>query len=213
MCEDETGMDMGTGMTVQEYLLEFSKIYKEINNKFIDINYFLGICNIELNKYEEAINNFEMCNKYDNKFGDGYYYKGISYSKLNKYQKAIEQFKKAIECDNNIQLYKQALKNEENKLNILYNKIEKAEIDLVNGCDINSKGNNNDINYTPNNKKKRNKNKIIMLNKSIDMRKNYKNKINFCKTPMRSYIYNYKNGNIKRNINNINNSSKSKKIK
>ena len=115
MCEDETSMDMGMGMAIQEYLLEFSKIYMEIKNKFIDINYFLGICNIELNKYEEAINNFEMCNKYDNKFGDGYYYKGIAYSKLNKYQKAIEQFKKAIECDNNIQLYKQSLKNEENK--------------------------------------------------------------------------------------------------
>ena len=96
MCEDETGMDMSKGMAVQEYLLEFSKIYKEINNKFIDINYFLGICNIELNKYEVGIINFQMCNYYDNKFGDGYYYKGIAYKFRRKYRLIL--FKDEYSC-------------------------------------------------------------------------------------------------------------------
>jgi tetratricopeptide (TPR) repeat protein len=203
--------DDGTGIGIQEYLLDFSKIYNDIKNKFIDINYFLGICNLELKKYEEAINNFEICNKYDNKFGDGYYYKGLVYSKLNKYQKAIEQFKKAIECDNNIQIYKQALKNEENKLNILYNKIEKAEIDLVSRSSISSKGKNNDIKKTPI-KKIKNKNKIAMCNKSIDLRKNYKSKISFDKIPVRNIIYNYKCKNGNRSIHSIH-TVKSKMIK
>ena len=105
------------GIGAQEYLLEFSKIYSDLKNKFIDINYYLGICNIELNNYEEAINNFSICNKYDIKFGDGYYYKGIAYSKLKRYQKSIEQFKKAIECDD-IPIYKIALKMK--KINLIY---------------------------------------------------------------------------------------------
>ena len=152
------------GRGAQEYLLEFSKIYKELKSKFIDLNYYLGICNIELNKYEEAINNFDICNKYDNKFGDSYYYKGIAYSKLKKYQKAIEQYKKAIECEN-IPIYQNALKNEENKFNILYNKVEKAEIDLVEKNDIEEK--NKILNIISN---KKSDMKLIKLNKSAKLK-------------------------------------------
>ena len=184
------------GMKVQEYLLDFSKLYKKIKNKFIDINYFLGISNIELKQYEEAINNFEMCNKYDNKFGDGYYYKGIVYSKLKKYQKAIEQYKKAIECDNNIQIYKQALKNEENKLQLLYNKIETAEIDLFNSSNIYLNEKNNGL-ITPN-KKKKNKNNIIMLNKSLNIKKNSNNKNCFGHISSKNLMNKYKNSNFKK---------------
>ena len=145
----------------QLYLLDFSKIYKEIRYKFIDINYYFGICNLELNNYEEALNNFNMCIKYDNKFGDGYYYKGIVYSKLKKYQNAIEQYKKAIEC-NNIPIYQKALKNEEIKLNKLFDKIEVAEINLDDCIITNLKEKK-----TPNNNNL-NRMKILRLNKSLN---------------------------------------------
>ena len=156
-CEDEK-------IGAQEYLLDFSERFKEIKNKFIDINYYLGICNIELKKYEDAINNFNICNRYDYRFADGYYYKGIAYSKLNRYKKAIEQFKKAIDCDNK-PIYQQALNNEENKLNILYNKIEKAEINLhSNSKEKNKNKNDNKIK----------KSQKIRLNKSVNLGKNNK---------------------------------------
>ena len=148
------------GIGPQQYLLDFSKIYKDLKNKFIDINYYFGICNIELKNYEEALNNFNMCIKYDNKFGDGYYYKGIVYSKLKRYHYAIEQYKKALECDKNIPIYQKALKNEENKINAKFDKVEIAEINLDVSEDLNMKGN----------KKRNNINKIktFKINKSIN---------------------------------------------
>ena len=181
------------GIGAQEYLLEFSKIYNELKKKFIDINYYLGICNIELNNYEEAINNFNLCNKYDNKFGDGYYYKGIAYSKLKRYQKSIEQYKKAIECDD-IPIYRIALKNEENKINFLFNNIETAIIDLTENKETNLNVSKKEIQINSNIMNKMNSNR---LNKSVNA-KNKNNNINrnsFNKTSIKNRINIFKNKN------------------
>ena len=178
------------GIGAQEYLIDFSKVFKELKNKFIDINYYLGICNIELNNYEEAIKNFDVCIKYDNKFVDGYYYKGIAYSKLKKCQKAIENYKKAIECDNN-PIYLNSLKNEENNFNILYNNIQFAEIDLFEKSDLeekkknlksiaNKSKNNKLININKSEKIKNKKISFINQNKSFN-KYSMKNKLNIFK--------------------------------
>ena len=110
--------------------MDFSTIYKDLTNKFIDINYYLGICNIELNNSVEAIDNFNMCTKYNDKFTDGYYYKGIIYSKLKKHKKALDYFKKALKLNNKNELYQKALKDEENKINKKFKKIEIGSINL-----------------------------------------------------------------------------------
>jgi superkiller protein 3 len=118
------------GLAPQNYLLDFSKKYKDLCTKFKDINYYLGICNKDLNRCVEALDNFNMCIKYDDKFGEAYYYKGIIFSDLKKHKRAIKQFKKAVECNNKNQAYQKALKKEENKLKSRLDKIKIASINL-----------------------------------------------------------------------------------
>ena len=112
--------------------------YRDLTKRIIDLNFYSGICNMELGKYDEAINDFDTCIKYDEKFSDSYYKKGIIYSKQNKSKEAIEQFEKAISYNNKILEFKDALKKEKEK-----NKNTKKNT---------TNDNNNDINYEENHK-------------------------------------------------------------
>ena len=151
------------GFAPQNYLIDFSKKYKDLCTKFNDINYYLGICNKELNRCVEALDNFNMCIKYDDKFGEAYYYKGLIFSDLKKDKRAIKQFKKAVECNNKNEVYKKALKKEENKLKSKLDKIKVASINL----DDDNKSNENKV------KRKiptqRNSNTLIKINNSLNV--------------------------------------------
>ena len=100
----------------EESLINFYSKYKDLSAKFIDLNFYTGICNIELGKYNDAIKNFDNCNKYDKKFSESYYKKGIIYSMQNKSNEAIEQFEKAIFYNDKISEYKEALQIEKEKI-------------------------------------------------------------------------------------------------
>ena len=120
--------------------------YRDLSKKLIDLNFYNGICNLELGKYDEAIKNFDSCNKYDETFSESYYKKGMIYSNQNKSKEAIEQFEKAIFHNNKISEYKEALKKEKEKgKNKSYTK---RNIDINNNNNINYediKNNNNKI--------------------------------------------------------------------
>ena len=100
----------------EESLMHFYSKYKILSSKFNELNYYSGICLIQLKKYENAIINFDKCIKYDKKFAEAYYNKGIAYSLLHKPREAIEQFENAIMNNSNIDDYKEALNKEKEKI-------------------------------------------------------------------------------------------------
>ncbi len=130
----------------EESLIKFNNKYRDLSVKFIDLNFYNGLCNLELGKYAEAINNFENCNKYDKKFSESYFKIGIIYSIQNKSKEAIEQYEKAILYNNTIPEYKEALQK------------EKAKID--------KKNNTNNNNNNENNSEEKDKNKKEEINKN-----------------------------------------------
>ena len=117
--------DTGKG---EDSLIKFYSKYKELSAKFIELNYYNGLCNIEMKNYENALKNFDKCLKYDKKFSEGYFKKGIVLSLLNKPKEAIEEFENAIFYNNTIDEYKEALEKEkakiENEQNININKLK-----------------------------------------------------------------------------------------
>ena len=112
----------------EESLIKFNYVYRDLSSKFLDLNFYNGICNMELGKYPEAIKNFDNCNKYDKKFSESYFKKGIIYSMQNKSKEAIDQFEKAIYCNNKIQEYKEALQKEKEKIHKDNNNNEDKDI-------------------------------------------------------------------------------------
>jgi tetratricopeptide (TPR) repeat protein len=107
----------------EESLIKMHLKYKDLSEKFIDLNYYKGICNMELGNCEEAIKNFDSCNKFDKKFSESYYKKGILFSRQNRSNEAIEQFEKAIFYNNKVEEFKEALQKEKEKIE----KIEKTD--------------------------------------------------------------------------------------
>ena len=154
----------------EESLMHFYSKYKILSSKFNELNYYTGICFIELKQYENAIINFDKCIKYDKKFAEAYFNKGIVYSLLNKSKEAIEQFEIAIKYNSNIEEYKEALNKEKEKIknNINNNgNIELKELLSINNSDKNEEkkdNNNNSIEerkeYSSN--EKSNNNKILI---------------------------------------------------
>ena len=112
-------LEMFNSGKAENCLLEIIKFANELKPKFIDLNYYIGICNKELNENEIALNCFDMCNKYDEKFSESYYNKGLIFSKLNKSNEAIELYNKAIKCENK-QIYRLTLNNEKKRLKKKY---------------------------------------------------------------------------------------------
>jgi tetratricopeptide (TPR) repeat protein len=100
----------------EESLIKMHLKYKDFSEKLIDLNYYKGICNMELGNYEEAIKNFDSCNKFDKKFCESYYKKGILFSRQNRSNEAIEQFEKAIFYNNKVEEFKEALQKEKEKI-------------------------------------------------------------------------------------------------
>jgi tetratricopeptide (TPR) repeat protein len=139
----------------EESLIKFNNKYKDLSVKFIDINFYNGLCYMELEKYSEAIKYFDNCNKYDKKFSESYYKKGIIFSMQNKSNEAIQEFEKAILYNNTIPEYKEALQNEKEKTEKINNKNDKNNGN--NNCEENKKNKKEEINKitNDNNVKKR----------------------------------------------------------
>ncbi|KJV76999.1 tetratricopeptide repeat family protein [Orientia tsutsugamushi str. UT76] len=61
----------------------------------------VGISFLELNKYQEAIENFDLTIKYNSNCAEAYYNKGICLLELGQYQEAIESYNLAIKYNPN----------------------------------------------------------------------------------------------------------------
>ena len=122
---------------VIHFLNEFEKNIKnkigiiELNKKYDESYSIRALSYVYLNKYKEALNNFNMAIKYNSESGEYYYNRGLCYYNLalnnNKeyLNKAIEDFYKAIElnekcylvyyymgiCYHELKNYDEAIKN------------------------------------------------------------------------------------------------------
>ena len=123
----------------EDSLIKIHLKYKDLSEKFIDLNYYKGICNMELGNCEEAIKNFDSCNKFDKKFSESYYKKGILFSRQNRSYEAIEQFEKAIFYNNKIEEFKEALQKEKEKIEKNDNIINEFSTSAINSNMENSK--------------------------------------------------------------------------
>ena len=138
--------DKGKG---EESLINFYSKYKCLSTKFIELNYYNGICYLEMEKYENAIILFDKCIQYDKKFSEAYFKKGIAYSSLNKSKEAIEQFEIAISYNNKIDEYKETLKKEKEKIQKNANN---TNINVNDNNEVNNKENRKSISRNNNNK-------------------------------------------------------------
>ena len=94
---------------------------------------------MELGNCEEAIKNFDSCNKFDKKFCESYYKKGILFSRQNRSNEAIEQFEKAIFYNNKVEEFKEALQKEKEKIEKNDNIINEFSTSAINSNMENSK--------------------------------------------------------------------------
>ncbi|MCR4733440.1 MAG: (p)ppGpp synthetase [Treponema sp.] len=58
-----------------------------------------GMAYFSMNKFEDALNDFDISIQYDPKAYRTYYYKGIVYSIMKKYQEAVDNFSKSLEIN------------------------------------------------------------------------------------------------------------------
>lgn len=81
----------------------YTKILNAVNdddkNVIAVIRKHRGMAYFSMNKFEEALNDFDISIQYDGKAFRTYYYKGIVYSIMKKYSEAIENYTKSLEIN------------------------------------------------------------------------------------------------------------------
>jgi tetratricopeptide (TPR) repeat protein len=110
--------DLNKGKTSQDYTVslfkgtdylinaEYEKAIEEFKNALSiktedsNLSYYLGICNYQLEKYEEAINYFQKSLETISD-DEVYYYAGSCYYYLDQYPQAIDFLSKAVEINPN----------------------------------------------------------------------------------------------------------------
>lgn len=88
---------------------ELNELIKLMPDKSAGYYNNIGMCYMDMEKYDKAIENFEAAAKIDVKFSSAYNNIGTCYERMNNIPKAIESYKKALEIDPNNELAKQNL--------------------------------------------------------------------------------------------------------
>lgn len=78
---------------------KFEKDISTVRRKYWIDNFNLGVRNLQANKFEEAIKNFEVATMIDPKDANAYKNLGYAYIKLGNDEKAIEAYEKALKYD------------------------------------------------------------------------------------------------------------------
>lgn len=88
---------------LEEAIETYTKILDAVNDKdknvIAVIRKHRGMAYFSMNKFEEAITDFEVSLQYDPKAYRTYYYKGIVYSIEKKYELAIQNFNQSLEIN------------------------------------------------------------------------------------------------------------------
>jgi tetratricopeptide (TPR) repeat protein len=98
----EQRFDEGLGKFMQRDFRNASIAFKEVikldpNNH--EAHYYIGVCDIRLNFYEEAISSFDRAIALNPKYPRAYYNRGVAKFNLRDNENGCLDFKKAIELD------------------------------------------------------------------------------------------------------------------
>ena len=73
-----------------------------------------GLANLELKKYQEAINDYDEAIELCPDNSSCYHVRGVAYEKMGKYEEAVNDYNKAIELDPNCKIAIENLKKLKN---------------------------------------------------------------------------------------------------